>query len=145
MTVYAASGPLTEAQGMSLCGPNVRTRLRQGDRSFAGLLPEQVLHAFLIFDFSNRQQSTPSSHSAITPKPSGHFLTFRTIENGDRSRRISFNIDELNREWEADKISRFKKRHELVWVATGELLASMKTPRQIMGTCSTSGKRHTDR
>ena len=29
----------------------------------------------------------------------------------------------LNREWEADRVGRFKKRRELVWVMAGELLA----------------------
>ena len=32
-------------------------------------------------------------------------------------------IEALNREWEADKVGRFKKRRELFWVAAGELLA----------------------
>jgi hypothetical protein len=32
-------------------------------------------------------------------------------------------IEELNREWEADTVGRFKKRRELVWVAGIELLA----------------------
>ena len=32
-------------------------------------------------------------------------------------------IKVLNREWEADKVGRFKKRRELFWVAAGELLA----------------------
>jgi 8-oxo-dGTP pyrophosphatase MutT (NUDIX family) len=32
-------------------------------------------------------------------------------------------VEELNREWAADKVGRFKKRRELVWVAAGELLA----------------------
>jgi 8-oxo-dGTP pyrophosphatase MutT (NUDIX family) len=32
-------------------------------------------------------------------------------------------IEVLNREWEADKVGRFKKRRELFWVAAGELLA----------------------
>ena len=32
-------------------------------------------------------------------------------------------VDELNREWEADKVGRFKKRRELVWVQSSELLA----------------------
>ena len=32
-------------------------------------------------------------------------------------------IKELNQEWEADKVGRFKKRRELVWVAAGELLS----------------------
>ena len=32
-------------------------------------------------------------------------------------------IEELNREWEIDKVGRFKKRRELVWVAADELLA----------------------
>ena len=32
-------------------------------------------------------------------------------------------IEMLNREWEADKVGRFKKRRELVWVEAGELLA----------------------
>jgi hypothetical protein len=32
-------------------------------------------------------------------------------------------IEELNREWEADNVGRFKKRRELVWVAGSELLA----------------------
>jgi len=31
-------------------------------------------------------------------------------------------IEVLNREWEADKEGRFKKRRELFWVAAGELL-----------------------
>mgnify|MGYP001818730796 FL=1 len=31
-------------------------------------------------------------------------------------------IRELNREWEADRAGRFKKRRELFWVAAGELL-----------------------
>ena len=31
-------------------------------------------------------------------------------------------IEELNREWEADNVGRFKKRRELVWVAGHELL-----------------------
>ncbi len=29
----------------------------------------------------------------------------------------------MNREWEMDKIGRFKKRRELLWVASDELLA----------------------
>jgi hypothetical protein len=33
------------------------------------------------------------------------------------------NIEELNREWEADKVGRFKRRRELFWVTAGELLA----------------------
>ena len=32
-------------------------------------------------------------------------------------------IEELNREWEADRVGRFKKRRKLVWVAASELLA----------------------
>jgi 8-oxo-dGTP pyrophosphatase MutT (NUDIX family) len=32
-------------------------------------------------------------------------------------------ITELNREWEADEVGRFKKRRELVWVTADELLA----------------------
>ena len=32
-------------------------------------------------------------------------------------------IEELNREWAADNIGRFKKRRELLWVAGSELLA----------------------
>jgi len=32
-------------------------------------------------------------------------------------------VDELNREWAADKVGRFKKRRELVWVQSSELLA----------------------
>ena len=32
-------------------------------------------------------------------------------------------IEELNREWAADKIGRFRKRRELFWVAGSELLA----------------------
>jgi len=32
-------------------------------------------------------------------------------------------VDELNREWEADKVGRFKKRREIVWVQSSELLA----------------------
>ena len=32
-------------------------------------------------------------------------------------------IGELNREWAADKVGRFKKRRELAWVAAAELLA----------------------
>lgn len=35
-------------------------------------------------------------------------------------------IEILNREWEADKIGRFKKRRKLVWVAAAELLAIYK-------------------
>ncbi|MBL3529244.1 MAG: hypothetical protein JMN27_16535 [gamma proteobacterium endosymbiont of Lamellibrachia anaximandri] len=31
-------------------------------------------------------------------------------------------IEALNREWEADRTGRFKKRRELVWVAAGKLL-----------------------
>lgn len=31
-------------------------------------------------------------------------------------------VERLNREWEADKVGRFKKRRELFWVAAGELL-----------------------
>ena len=33
------------------------------------------------------------------------------------------NVDELNREWEADKVGRFKKRRKLVWVQSSDLLA----------------------
>ena len=33
------------------------------------------------------------------------------------------NVDEMNREWEADKVGRFKKRRKLVWVQSSELLA----------------------
>ena len=32
-------------------------------------------------------------------------------------------IEELNREWEADKFGRFKKRRKLFWIAADELLA----------------------
>lgn len=32
------------------------------------------------------------------------------------------NVEELNREWEADKVGRFKKRRKLVWVQSSELL-----------------------
>ena len=32
-------------------------------------------------------------------------------------------IEAMNREWEADKVGRFKKRRALVWVAADELLA----------------------
>jgi len=32
-------------------------------------------------------------------------------------------VEILNREWEADRVGRFKKRRELVWVTAGELLA----------------------
>jgi 8-oxo-dGTP pyrophosphatase MutT (NUDIX family) len=32
-------------------------------------------------------------------------------------------IEELNREWEADQIGRFKKRRKLVWITADELLA----------------------
>jgi 8-oxo-dGTP pyrophosphatase MutT (NUDIX family) len=32
-------------------------------------------------------------------------------------------VGELNREWEADKVGRFKKRRELIWVQAQELLA----------------------
>ena len=32
-------------------------------------------------------------------------------------------VEVLNREWEADRVGRFKKRRELVWVTAGELLA----------------------
>ena len=32
-------------------------------------------------------------------------------------------IEVLNREWEGDKVGRFKKRREIVWVAADELLA----------------------
>ncbi|MDX2457130.1 MAG: hypothetical protein QNL87_06450 [Gammaproteobacteria bacterium] len=32
-------------------------------------------------------------------------------------------VEILNREWEADRVGRFKKRRELVWVKAGELLA----------------------
>jgi len=35
-------------------------------------------------------------------------------------------IEELNREWEADKVGRFKKRRKLVWVEAHELLAIFK-------------------
>lgn len=31
-------------------------------------------------------------------------------------------IEALNREWETDRVGRFKKRRELVWVAAGKLL-----------------------
>jgi len=31
-------------------------------------------------------------------------------------------VEVLNREWEADRVGRFKKRRELVWVTAGELL-----------------------
>ncbi len=55
----------------------------------------------------------------------------RAPGNPDRPKRwktffIEFpyrNVDELNREWEADKVGRFKKRRELVWVPANELLA----------------------
>jgi ADP-ribose pyrophosphatase YjhB (NUDIX family) len=41
-------------------------------------------------------------------------------------------IEELNREWEADKIGRFKKRRELFWVAASELLAIYRnTPERL--------------
>jgi len=32
-------------------------------------------------------------------------------------------VEQLNREWAADKVGRFKKRRELVWVTAAELLA----------------------
>ena len=32
-------------------------------------------------------------------------------------------IEELNREWETDKVGRFKKRRKLIWVAADELLS----------------------
>jgi hypothetical protein len=35
-------------------------------------------------------------------------------------------IEELNREWEADRVGRFRKRRELIWVAADELLAIYK-------------------
>jgi len=41
-------------------------------------------------------------------------------------------IEELNREWEGDKVGRFKKRRELVWVAGEKLLAIYEnTPKML--------------
>ena len=36
-------------------------------------------------------------------------------------------IEELNREWEADTVGRFRKRRQLIWVAGSELLAILDT------------------
>lgn len=41
-------------------------------------------------------------------------------------------VERLNREWEADEVGRFKKRRELFWVETDELLAIYeKTPDKL--------------